>query len=210
MGRWMCVALAAFALAGCSDGDADSGQREQAAADLSDVIWQGYNQESFPDLHQTVGADAFERINDGVLQAAETVASKGMCGEVVDAAPSSSRSSSGSLVFYVDCADQSRFYISEADIAAGFSSEDKQPGDGEGNATQDQINSCRDMIRDEFSKAADLDIHTISGTASEVTDSSVVRVQQDFTVTNGAGDESEKTAICRFQGQLTVGNMTLH
>ncbi|SEN16508.1 hypothetical protein [Halomonas caseinilytica] len=210
MGRWVFLVLAAFALAGCSDSDADSGQGEQVAPDLSNVIWQGYDRESFPDLYQAVGADAFARINDGVLQAAETVARKGMCGEVVDAAPSSSRSTAGSLVFYVDCADQSRFYISEADIEAGFSSEDKQPGDGEGNATQDQINGCRDMIRDEFSKAADLDIHTISGTGSEVTDSNVVRVQQDFTVTNGIGDESDKTAICRFQGQRTVGNMSLH
>lgn len=210
MKAWMAVTGLALVLAGCDDGDANSGQTEPVSPDLGDVIWQGYDRESFPDLYQAVGADAFARINDGVLQAAETVASKGMCDEVVDAAPSSSRSSAGSLVYFVDCADQSRFYISEADIEAGFKSEDKQAGDGEGNATQEQISRCRDMIRDEFSNAAELDIHTVSGTASEVTDSNIVRVQQDFTVTNGIGGESDKSAICRFHGQRTVGNMSLH
>ncbi len=211
--RLSVVAALALVLVGCGGDESDrepSGESigQSPSKDLSQVIWQGYTQESFPALYDLVGADAFSNINNNVVRAAESVIREGMCDEVVDSSPSQSRSSQGKVVFFVDCADKSRFYISESDIKDGFDAGDKAPGDGNGNATQGQIENCRNEIEQEYSSAESIDIHVITGFGSEVGDYGVVSVRQDFTITNRLGSEERITAICRYQDQATDGSVT--
>lgn len=210
------VAAVALLLAGCGGSD-DTGEDEsqpeaasQPAKSLADTIWHGYTKESFPKIYGIAGEDTFAGINDKVVQAAEIVDRKGMCDQVVDASPSQTRSTKGNLVFFVDCADKSRFYISESDMQDGFDTDQKQPGDGDGHATQEQIASCRNQIKEKYSGKGEVDLHTVTGFGSEVGGYGVVSVRQDFTVTDQLGTEQDVTAICRYEGQKVDGSIAFN
>jgi hypothetical protein len=85
--------------------------------EISDDAVMPITQHSWPKTYAAWGKDGIDRINALMQPAAEVVASSPGCDRLDVLALSEDRSSApNSVVFYADCANGNRFYITEDDI----------------------------------------------------------------------------------------------
>lgn len=75
--------------------------------------------DSYPQTYEIWGTDGVERINSLMQRAAEAVASSPGCDKLETLGVSDRSAPPGSIVFYADCTNGNRFFITEEDILEG-------------------------------------------------------------------------------------------
>lgn len=76
---------------------------------------------TYPKAYKVWGQDGFDRINKLGPLVAERVAMSKQCDKVIDVSLSDTKSKPKSyIVFFVDCKNKERFFVSESDIELGY------------------------------------------------------------------------------------------
>lgn len=83
---------------------------------LPDMESQKMSKKGFPKLYASLGAKRMEAVNAMLPEAALRAAESNTCDFVSTAGYSTSRSTKKNAVFYIDCVNEERFYVSEADL----------------------------------------------------------------------------------------------
>ena len=152
-----------------------------------------YTQKDYPKLYQRWGRAGVAKINELLPQAALLVASESTCDrvEIVEVSDSKSKPRS-QIVFFADCANGKRFYVSEADIkgqASVTAVQDKQVDEAAA------INLCDAAIKRQLANPSTISGHILdTGTSIGATGNIVVT--RGFTAKNNAGMEIEYRARC--------------
>lgn len=87
------------------------------AGNYDSYVVSPYNPKSYPNLYKTWGNDWMRKINDMKIPAAEHISLQAGCDRLDILEISESRSTpKKNIVFFADCANGARFYVSENDI----------------------------------------------------------------------------------------------
>lgn len=165
-----------------------------------------YTKESYPKTIKQFGS-RLEEIEQFRATLAEKAIESGKCDYVYMSELSNNRSTLNKLVFWVDCRNGERIYMTEEQLKAGDSAmTEKERAWDKTEATR----ACRQGIIDRALLPSKVDIHTILGTSvseSDITHNVVVSM--DFDAMNAMGVELPYTAKCYFEpGRL--GNIELY
>jgi len=139
--------------------------------------------------------------------AAEMAIDSGKCDYVYMSEISDTRGSLQKMVFWVDCRNGERIYLSEDQITAKSKvATQKELAWNEAEA----IKACKQGIKNRSLLPSKVDLHSILGTStykSDITQNLVVRM--DFDAMNALGAEMPYTAKCYFEPGL-LGNIELY
>ncbi|UNU74033.1 hypothetical protein LU293_03835 [Moraxella nasovis] len=166
--------------------------KEAKASDYSDRVV-SITQDGFPKMYKAWGKQWVDKINETMPIAINHVAKSEKCDEPVDIGLSNERSEPRkAMVFYVDCQNGERFYVTEQDLKqdtiVGAESEKlAEPSE--------YIRPCIEGIKARVNYPATFDEKTLSIRAYKGTSGNVV-VNVPFTAKNGFGVEEEHQARC--------------
>lgn len=165
-----------------------------------------YTKESYPKTIKQFGP-RLKEIEHFRATLAEKAIESGKCDYVYMSELSNDRSTLDNLVFWVDCRNGERIYMTEEQLKAGDTAmTEKERAWDKTEAAQ----ACRQGIIDRALLPSKVDIHTILGTSvyeSDITHNVVVSM--DFDAMNALGVELPYTAKCYFEpGRL--GNIELY
>ncbi|WP_156496274.1 hypothetical protein [Eikenella sp. NML03-A-027] len=200
---WILFAVCVFfSLGRGCDGGSSSGGGSQASQSstvspeskiAAGILDFKYTQKDYPKLYQRWGKAGVAKINELLPQAALLVANESTCDrvEIVEVSDSKSKPRS-QIVFFADCANGKRFYVSEADIkgqASVTAVQDKQVDEAAA------INLCDAAIKRQLANPSTFSGHILdTGTSIGATGNIVVT--RGFTAKNNAGMEIEYRARC--------------
>jgi len=220
--RKVCIAATVTLLAACSQqapptqpapsaaepAAAAATTPEQLQARISEYVFDPYDRANFPKLYKRLGkSDPTQRIQTLREGAALRALESGKCDFVEVAEISDSGGSNDDLVAFVDCRNQERFYIAEADLGgaatATANSERTLP-------RASAIEGCVAAARAAATFPALVDPHIWTG-ASYSTHKTMgaARVILNFDATNAAGVEIPYTANCLFPAGSAVPELTV-
>lgn len=128
--------------------------------------------------------------------AAERVIDSGKC-DYVENVQLSDESSLRSLKFFIDCANQNRIYLTEAELKSGAEVRTQAENSwDEGEA----IVACRGMTKRSATIPSSVNFHSFTGTSAKTAKTTGnVQVLLDFDAKNGFGAEIGYTARCIFE-----------
>lgn len=134
------------------DGEQSSDGSVQASSGngkVRDGAVQAITRAGYPKTYEAWGEDGVQRINALMDDAAQIMASSEGCDNLMVLGLSDRSEPPGSIVFFGDCENKRRFYISESQVKDGISlvSEDKK---AEAVSDTDYINVCKMAIREEL------------------------------------------------------------
>ncbi len=150
-------------------------------------------QQGFPKTYNAWGKKWIDEINATMPLAVNHIAKDPKCDEPVDVDLSNERSKpKKEAVFYVDCKNGERFYISQQELKDGkiVTAESDKLADA-----HKYIRPCVDAIKQQLNYPATFDEKTLSIRAYKGTSGNVV-VEVPFTAKNGFGVEIENTGKC--------------
>lgn len=167
---------------------------QQAESKVSpDIMNFRYTKQSYPKLYRQWGDAAMEKINQLMPKAALHVAKESSCDRVENVDLSDSRSTpSDKIVFFVDCANKNRFFVSESDINSGVSITAEQDKEIDNMAA---IKVCDEGIKANLQHPSTFDSHVMD-TAVSVNQNGNIIVIRGFSAKNGIGMEIEYRARC--------------
>ena len=152
-----------------------------------------YTQKDYPKLYQRWGKSGISKINELMPKAARLVARESSCDrlEVVEISDSKSKPRS-QIVFFADCANGKRFYVSEADIKAQSSVtaiQDRKIDDAAA------IEQCDAAIKRKLLNPSTFSGHILD-TGVGIGATGNILVTRGFTTKNNAGMKIEYRAYC--------------
>jgi len=183
---------------GCDgrDSSSDSSQPSTISPESKiypDILNFKYTKKDNPKLYQRWGKSGIAKINELIPKAARLIAKESSCDrvELVEVSDSKSKPRS-KIVFFADCTNGKRFYVSEDDIknqAHVTAVQDKQIDEAAA------INLCDVAIKQQLVNPSTFRGHVLdTGTFLGITENIVVT--RGFTAKNNAGMEIEYRARC--------------
>jgi|GEM_PF-1996200 len=167
---------------------------------IADDAFMSMDKANFPKAYKKWGAAGFEKINDLGPKAAQLIAASETCDALNVLALSDERSKPKSdIVFFGDCANGKRFYVSEKDIESGtkaVSVNDLMSSREDG----DYIQTCFDHTASSLKFPSSFDPSWLSATVYHAPTGGVV-VQAPFEAKNGVGNTLPFNTRCVFDDQ---------
>ena len=153
-----------------------------------------YTKKNMPKLYANWGAEWVKKINEMMPKVVDKVAQNPKCDspELVDLSDNRSVVRK-EAVFFVDCKNGERFYVSQKDLLSGdeIKSESEQL-EGE---PSNYIQPCRENIQSNLQYPSSFDDEILSTTARKLPNGSI-EIIMPFTAKNGFGNEIPQTARC--------------
>lgn len=153
-----------------------------------------YDKKTYPKLYKQWGEKAVKEMNGYLPRIAEHVARENSCDAVesVDISDARSNPKAKQMVFFVDCRNGKRFFVSTDDLNSGRKSTAEQ--DKEINHSV-VISQCDAAIKDQLNHPGTFDPHILD-TATGVNQNGNVLVTRGFTAKNGLGMQIDYRAYC--------------
>ena len=164
-----------------------------------------YSKANNPKMHKAWGDSGLKRLNELAPKAALAVAANKGCDRVEIIGLSFERSNPPKeAVFFADCANKERFYVTESEIASGQSSGSER----EKMAARDEVEyltECEYRIKAQLKNPSTFD-RAILDTETRLADTGVMVVRFPFTAQNDFGAKLDSVAECSFRsdGQTTA------
>lgn len=150
-----------------------------------------YTKQGYPKLYKQWGESGVKKINELLPKAAIMAAKEKSC-DRVESVDISSRSTKGNIIFFADCTNKKRFFISENDIktqAAVTAEQDKEIDN------MRAINVCDDAIKAHLNHPGTFNPH-VTDTGTAINPNGNIIVTRGFTAKNGLGMEIDYRARC--------------
>ena len=152
-----------------------------------------YTRQAYPKLYQRWGAAGVARINELIPKAALLVANEPSCDKVEMVEVSDARSKPRNhIVFFADCTNGKRFFVSETDIKSQstVTAEQDKPID-----RMQAIRQCDNAIKQQLAHPGTFDSH-ITDTGVGVNPNGNILVTRGFSAKNGMGMKIDYRAHC--------------
>lgn len=168
---------------------------DKPKVDYSDVVYE-ITKDGYPKTYNTWGKEWIDDINKMMPSAVEVVASNPKCDAPEMIGLSEDRSTpKKEAVFFVDCANYERFYVSQNDLKDGAELQaESEVLTGE---PSQYIEPCKDMIKAKLTYPSSFKA-VMGGTNAFKGTSGNIAVEIDFTAKNGLGNELPQSAKCLF------------
>lgn len=153
-----------------------------------------YDKKAYPKLYKQWGEKAVNEMNGYLPRIAEHVAREDSCDavETVDISDSRSNPKAKQMVFFVDCRNGKRFFVSTDDLNSGRKSTAEQDKKID---SSDAISQCDAAIKAQLNHPGTFDPHLLD-TATGVNQNGNVLVTRGFTAKNGLGMQIDYRAYC--------------
>lgn len=175
-------------------GTEESVQPETITKDYSNIVYK-ITKKGFPKTYDNWGKKWIDDINTMMPLAVQRVASNSLCDEPIDVDLSDNRSTiKKEAVFYVDCANGERFYISQNELSN--TTKIQAESDVLSGVPSQYIEPCREMIKAQLNQPssfnADIGVNSFKGTSGNMV------VEINFTAKDTLGIEQPHSARCVF------------
>ena len=153
-----------------------------------------YDKKAYPKLYKKWGEKAVEEMNGYLPRIAEHVAREDSCDTVesVDISDARSNPKAKQMVFFVDCRNGKRFFVSTDDLNSGRKSTAEQDKKIDNSAV---ISQCDAAIKAQLNHPGTFDPHILD-TATGVNPNGNILVTRGFTAKNGLGMQVDYRAYC--------------
>ncbi|EMT8710495.1 hypothetical protein MVR44_001302 [Neisseria gonorrhoeae] len=153
-----------------------------------------YDKKAYPKLYKQWGEKAVNEMNGYLPRIAEHIAREDSCDavETVDISDSRSNPKAKQMVFFVDCRNGKRFFVSTDDLNSGRKSTAEQDKKIDSSAV---ISQCDEAIKAQLNHPRTFDPHLLD-TATGVNQNGNVLVTRGFTAKNGLGMQIDYRAYC--------------
>ena len=153
-----------------------------------------YDKKAYPKLYKKWGEKAVEEMNGYLPRIAEHVAREDSCDTVesVDISDARSNPKAKQMVFFVDCRNGKRFFVSTDDLNSGRKSIAEQDKKIDNSAV---ISQCDAAIKAQLNHPGTFDPHILD-TATGVNPNGNILVTRGFTAKNGLGMQIDYRAYC--------------
>ena len=164
----------------------------------SDVREFKYDKKAYPKLYKKWGEKSVKEMNGYLPRIAEHVAREDSCDTVesVDISDARSNPKAKQMVFFVDCRNGKRFFVSTDDLNSGRKSTAEQDKKID---NSDAISQCDAAIKAQLNHPGTFDPHLLD-TATGVNQNGNVLVTRGFTAKNGLGMQIDYRAYCVITG----------
>lgn len=164
----------------------------------SDVREFKYDKKAYPKLYKQWGEKAVNEMNGYLPRIAEHVARENSCDAVesVDISDARSNPKAKQMVFFVDCRNGKRFFVSTDDLNSGRKSTAEQDKEIDNSAV---ISQCDAAIKAQLNHPGTFDPHLLD-TATGVNPNGNILVTRGFTAKNGLGMQIDYRAYCVITG----------
>ncbi|HFR8693841.1 TPA: hypothetical protein ACHX9H_001648 [Neisseria gonorrhoeae] len=153
-----------------------------------------YDKKAYPKLYKQWGEKAVNEMNGYLPRIAEHIAREDSCDavETVDISDSRSNPKAKQMVFFVDCRNGKRFFVSTDDLNSGRKLTAEQDKKIDSSAV---ISQCDEAIKAQLNHPRTFDPHILD-TATGVNQNGNVLVTRGFTAKNGLGMQIDYRAYC--------------
>ncbi len=153
-----------------------------------------YDKKTYPKLYKQWGEKAVKEMNGYLPRIAEHVARENSCDAVesVDISDARSNPKAKQMVFFVDCRNGKRFFVSTDDLNSGRKSTAEQDKKID---NSDAISQCDAAIKAQLNHPGTFDPHILD-TATGVNPNGNILVTRGFTAKNGLGMQIDYRAYC--------------
>lgn len=153
-----------------------------------------YDKKTYPKLYKQWGEKAVKEMNGYLPRIAEHVARENSCDAVesVDISDARSNPKAKQMVFFVDCRNGKRFFVSTDDLNSGRKSTAEQDKEIDNSAV---ISQCDAAIKAQLNHPGTFDPHLLD-TATGVNPNGNILVTRGFTAKNGLGMQIDYRAYC--------------
>ena len=153
-----------------------------------------YDKKTYPKLYKQWGEKAVKEMNGYLPRIAEHVAREDSCDAVesVDISDARSNPKAKQMVFFVDCRNGKRFFVSTDDLNSGRKSTAEQDKKIDSSAV---ISQCDAAIKAQLNHPGTFDPHLLD-TATGVNPNGNILVTRGFTAKNGLGMQIDYRAYC--------------
>lgn len=157
-----------------------------------------YDKKTYPKLYKQWGEKAVKEMNGYLPRIAEHVAREDSCDAVesVDISDARSNPKAKQMVFFVDCRNGKRFFVSTDDLNSGRKSTAEQDKKIDSSAV---ISQCDAAIKAQLNHPGTFDPHLLD-TATGVNPNGNILVTRGFTAKNGLGMQIDYRAYCVITG----------
>lgn len=172
-----------------------STQVDKPKVDYSDVVYE-ITKDEYPKTYNAWGKEWIDNINNMMPLAVEVVAANPKCDAPDMIGLSEERSTlKKEAVFFVDCANYERFYVSQNELEEGTELQAESEilsGD-----PAKYIEPCKELIKSKLTYPSSFKA-VFGGTNAFKGTSGNIAVEIDFTAKNGLGNEIPQSAKCLF------------
>ena len=153
-----------------------------------------YDKKTYPKLYKQWGEKAVKEMNGYLPRIAEHVARENSCDAVesVDISDARSNPKAKQMVFFVDCRNGKRFFVSTDDLNSGRKSTAEQDKEIDNSAV---ISQCDAAIKAQLNHPGTFDPHLLD-TATRENPNGNILVTRGFTAKNGLGMQIDYRAYC--------------
>lgn len=157
-----------------------------------------YDKKTYPKLYKQWGEKAVKEMNGYLPRIAEHVARENSCDAVesVDISDARSNPKAKQMVFFADCRNGKRFFVSTDDLNSGRKSTAEQDKEIDHSAI---ISQCDAAIKAQLNHPGTFDPHLLD-TATGVNPNGNILVTRGFTAKNGLGMQIDYRAYCVITG----------
>ena len=173
---------------------------------IADAIFKADAKSEYPSLARTLGK-SWSRLQPAREAVALRVAANPRCDyvEVVEAAQ---RSTAGEIVFFVDCRNGERMYVSESDLKTGSEPAFQSQKIVDKSAA---MVACREGVMKMVTFPESVDVHVLTGTAfSTHKTTGNARLLMDFDAKNALGAKLGYRATCIFPADGSPPEITIN
>ncbi|MGM0422337.1 MAG: hypothetical protein ACQEQL_04465 [Pseudomonadota bacterium] len=178
-----------------------AGVETSNAAKISEWAISPIDAKNYPRIYNAWGAAKVKELNKLQQKAAEKAAKSPECDTVDIVALSETRSiPKQKAVFFVDCANGKRFYISDADLkeSGGVVSQEKKMA---AYTDAQAIEACKDNVRSQLNYPSTFNLGAFSTSVYRAPTNGNIVVNFDFEAKNGLGAELPHKARCVIDDQ---------
>lgn len=157
-----------------------------------------YDKKTYPKLYKQWGEKAVKEMNGYLPRIAEHVARENSCDAVesVDISDARSNPKAKQMVFFADCRNGKRFFVSTDDLNSDRKSTAEQDKEIDNSAV---ISQCDAAIKAQLNHPGTFDPHLLD-TATGVNPNGNILVTRGFTAKNGLGMQIDYRAYCVITG----------
>ena len=204
--KWVLIAFVVLFLVSFCAMALESPEDKEARAQkkIPDAVLKfKYDKKSYPKLYKAWGNDGMEKVNGLIPDIALHVAKSATCDKVESVDVSDERSSPKDklAVFFVDCTNGKRFFVSEGDLSG-----DKAVAEQDKHFDKSAaIAKCDDAIKRKLNHPATFNQH-VTDTSAARNENGNIMIVRGFSAKNGLGIEVDYRANCI----ISNGRVDLH
>lgn len=175
---------------------------QPAAQIIEEGAVQAYSKKGYPKMYARYGAAYVDRVNQLMPEVAKKAAASPDCGHVMLVELSDKSQPKGEAIFFVDCKNEARLYISESDLKkeGAISSERNK---SKKYSDTDTIRACEDAVKQQLQNPMTFD-RAILDTSVYRPNTGGIVVEFKFTAKNNLGGELPFRARCVAKNDGTI------